>query len=269
MSTTQQAGQDSVRRGAVIVTGAARRLGRAIALDLAHHGWDVGLHVRRVDEDAESVALEIRSLGRQATLIEADLSNQESVERVVPAAIEALGPLDGLVNSASTFVYDDIEQFSYGNLAEQLAGNVGAPIVLARVLHRAAASRAAGAPPACVVNLLDNKLWNPNPDYLSYSCGKFALEGATRMLALALAPTVRVMGIAPGITLPSGSMDQAQFEAAHRRTPLGRSSTHSDIAEAVRFVLGNRAMTGTTLIVDGGQHLWPSRRDAQFSETGS
>ncbi|CAN5201876.1 SDR family oxidoreductase [soil metagenome] len=264
MSTSEPA-----RQGAVIVTGAARRLGRVIALDLARHGYDIGVHCRAVDADAEAVALEIRAMGRQATIIEADLSSQASTERVVPAAVEALGTIDGLVNSASMFVYDDVEHFSYANLASQLAGNLGAPIVLARALHRASSHRSVEAAPACVVNLLDNKLWNPNPDYLSYSCGKFALEGATRMLALALAPTVRVMGVAPGITLPSGSMTRQAFEAAHRQTPLGRSSTPDDIAQAVCFVLGNRAMTGTTLIVDGGQHLWPNPRDVQFPDAGT
>jgi NAD(P)-dependent dehydrogenase (short-subunit alcohol dehydrogenase family) len=253
----------------VVVTGAARRLGGAIALDLARHGYDIALHCRQSDADAQAAAGQIRALGRRVEIVEADLSEPAAVERVMPAAVAALGRIDGLVNSASTFEHDGIDDFSLEHLQSQMASNVAAPILLARALHRAAAGRALDLPPACVVNLLDNKLWNPNPDYLSYSCSKFALEGATRMLALALAPRVRVMGIAPGITLPSGPMTHEQFEAAHARTPLGRSSTPEDITQTVRFILANRALTGTTIIVDGGQHLWPSPRDVQFTESGS
>ena len=115
-----------------------------------------------------------------------------------------------------------------------------------------------------VVNLLDQKLWNPNPDHLSYTLSKAALETATTMLAMALAPTVRVCGVAPGVTLPSGDMDAAEFAASHRLTPLGRSSTPEDVARAVRFVLESPAITGTTLLVDGGQHLQAQARDVMF-----
>ena len=115
-----------------------------------------------------------------------------------------------------------------------------------------------------MVNLLDQKLWNPNPDYLSYTLSKAALEAANTLLAQALAPRLRVCGVAPGITLPSGPMDQSGFEAAHRRTPLQRSSTGTDIARAVRFLLESPAITGTTLLVDGGQHLSAQARDVMF-----
>jgi hypothetical protein len=115
-----------------------------------------------------------------------------------------------------------------------------------------------------VVNLLDQKLWNPNPDYLSYTLSKAALEAANTMLAQALAPRVRVCGVAPGVTLHSGGMNDAEFEASHRMTPLGRSSTPDDIARAVRFLLESPAVTGTTLLVDGGQHLQPQARDVMF-----
>lgn len=250
--------------GTVIVTGAARRVGRAIALDLAAHGHDVAIHCRHADDDARSACAAIRALGQRATIVEADLADVAAVERLIPAAAQALGAIDALVNSASLFEYDDVETFDDDRMTRHMRSNLAAPIALARALHRASASRAADAAPACVVNILDNKLWNPNPDYLSYSCSKFALEGATRMLALALAPRVRVVGVAPGITLPSGPMTPAQFDAVHGATPLGYSSRPEDIADAVRFAIGNRAITGTTLIVDGGQHLWPHPRDVLF-----
>ena len=115
-----------------------------------------------------------------------------------------------------------------------------------------------------VINLLDQKLWNPNPDFLSYTLSKSALKEATRLLALALAPRVRVVGVAPGITLPSGAQTEAGFERAHQRTPLGASSTPHDIAQAVVYLARASAVTGTTLLVDGGQHLQPSTRDVMF-----
>jgi NAD(P)-dependent dehydrogenase (short-subunit alcohol dehydrogenase family) len=138
--------------------------------------------------------------------------------------------------------------------------NVAAPVILARALH------AAGG--GCVVNLLDQKLWNPNPDHFSYTLSKAALEAATTMLAMALAPSTRVCGIAPGVTLHSGDMDDAEFERAHRMTPLGRGSTPADVARAVRFLLEAPAVTGTTLLVDGGQHLAAQPRDVMFLARG-
>ena len=139
--------------------------------------------------------------------------------------------------------------------------NTAAPVLLARELHRHLLARQGQG---AVIHLLDQKLWNPNPDYFSYSLSKAALEAATTMLALALAPTVRVAGVAPGVTLVSGPMDEATFERAHQLTPLRRSSTPEDVARAVRFVLESPAITGTTLLVDGGQHLLGQPRDVLF-----
>jgi NAD(P)-dependent dehydrogenase (short-subunit alcohol dehydrogenase family) len=145
--------------------------------------------------------------------------------------------------------------------------NTAPAVLLARALHAHVSTRqvaAAGEGDAAVVNLLDQKLWNPNPDYFSYSLSKAALDAATTMLALALAPAVRVAAVAPGVTLVSGPMDEATFERAHRLTPLQRSSTPQDVARAVRFVLESPAITGTTLLVDGGQHLLGQPRDVLF-----
>ena len=167
------------------------------------------------------------------------------------------GRVDAVVNNASLFEYDNVADFSYAAMDRHWRANTAPAIVLARALH---ARRAAAA----VVNLLDQKLWNPNPDYLSYTLSKAALEAATTLLAQALAPSTRVCGVAPGVTLLSGPMDDAEFERAHRLTPLERSSTPEDIAHAVRFLLESPAITGTTLLVDGGQHLQAQPRDVLF-----
>jgi NAD(P)-dependent dehydrogenase (short-subunit alcohol dehydrogenase family) len=139
-----------------------------------------------------------------------------------------------------------------------MAANVAPALVLARELH--AHVRARGHK-GCVVNLLDQKLWNPNPDFLSYTLSKAALESATGLLARALAPFVRVCGLAPGITMVSGDMNGEEFQQAHRMTPLGRSSQPADIAHSVLFLIDSPAITGTTLVVDGGQHLQAQARD--------
>jgi NAD(P)-dependent dehydrogenase (short-subunit alcohol dehydrogenase family) len=166
-----------------------------------------------------------------------------------------------VVNSASIFEHDDVQTFGYDRLQRHLATNTAAAVVLAQSLHRHCVARGAAPASAAVVNLLDQKLWNPNPDFLSYTLSKAALEAATTLLAQALAPLVRVVGVAPGLTLTSHMLSDEQFEALHRLSPLGRSSTAPDVADAVRFALGNASITGTTLLVDGGQHLQKFERD--------
>lgn len=245
----------------VLVTGAARRLGREIALELARAGHDIGVHCHRSTDEAQATAEAVRALGRRAIVLPADLNDEHAARALVRRCVAALGGLRAVVNNASLFAYDDARQFSYAALDAHMRTNLAAPIVLAQALAEATPD----GTQACVVNLLDQKLWNPNPDFLSYSCSKFALEGATRMLALALAPRVRVVGVAPGITLPSADQSEAGFAAAHARTPLGRASLPTDVARAVRFVLDNEAITGSTLMIDGGQHLWPSARDVMFT----
>ena len=239
-----------------LVTGAARRIGRAIALDLAAHGWDLAVHHRASAEEAAQTVAQARALGARAEAFAADLADEAACNALVPAVVARMGGLAAVVHNASLFEHDEVASFSYGAMERHWRANTAPAIVLARALH------AAGG--GAVVNLLDQKLWNPNPDHLSYTLSKAALEAATTMLAMALAPTVRVCGVAPGVTLPSGDMDAAEFAASHRMTPLGRSSTPEDVARAVRFVLESPAITGTTLLVDGGQHLQPQARDVMF-----
>jgi len=179
--------------------------------------------------------------------------------------VAAFGRLDAVVNSASRFEYDTPAEFQPALLESLMRSNTGAPIVLAQALATQVAAQAAlpGVSP-CVVNLLDQKLANPNPDYFSYTLTKAALQHATVLLAQALAPAVRVCGVSPGITLVSGPMDESEFARAHKLTALGRSSTPEDIARAVRFLLESPAITGIDLAVDGGQHLVGQPRDVLF-----
>ncbi len=251
-------------RPVALVTGAARRVGRAITLDLAAHGFDVAVHYRGSQDEAQATAAEARALGATADCFAADLCDEAATRALVPSVVARLGRLDAVVNNASDFAYDDPASFSYARLEQQMRANTAPAVLLARALHRLLADDRSGV----VVNLLDQKLWNPNPDYFSHTLSKAALEAATTLLAMALAPRVRVCGLAPGVTLPSGPMTGEEFERAHRLTPLGRSSTPGDIARSVRFLLESPAITGTTLLVDGGQHLAGQPRDVMFLARG-
>lgn len=242
-----------------LVTGAARRLGRSIALALARRGWDVVVHYRGSAAEALATVAEIEALGQRALALPCDLADEAAVRQLLPAAAR-LGPVSCVVNNAALFDYDSAADFSQARLDAHMHANLAAPILLAQALHAATADGAQ----AVVINLLDQKLFNLNPDFLSYTLSKAALHSATTMLAQALAPKVRVVGVAPGITLASGAQSAPGFAAAHSVTPLGKSSTPDDIAGAVCFVADAAAITGTTLIVDGGQHLIPLPRDVMF-----
>ncbi len=244
-------------RRTVLVTGAAKRLGREIALALAAAGWQVAVHYRGSADEARRTADECASLsGGHA--FQADLADEAAARELVPQVVAHFGALDALVNNASLFEHDSAASFSQASLMAHMAANTAAPVLLAQALHTHLAQRdAAGA----VVNLLDQKLWNQNPDFFSYTLSKAALEAATTMLALALAPRVRVLGVAPGLTLTSHLLSDEQFAQLHKLSPLGRSSTATDVAGAVRFALENASITGTTLLVDGGQHLMKFERD--------
>ncbi|NUO88355.1 MAG: SDR family oxidoreductase [Cupriavidus sp.] len=265
-----KAGQPAAR-GVALVTGGARRLGRAIALELAAQGWDVAVHCHRSVDDAEALATQIRGRGRRAAVLRADLADEAATSRLVADCTAALGVPTCLVNNASLFQYDVATSFSYASLDTHMRTNVAAPLLLARELHKALGAAAgqdsankAAEPRGVVINLLDQKLDNLNPDFLSYTLSKAALQTATVQLAQALAPRLRVVGVAPGITLVSGEQSEQSFRRAHRVTPLGQSSTPEDIAQAVAYLAQARAVTGTTLYVDGGQHLMPLARDVMF-----
>ena len=250
-------------RPVVLVTGAALRLGREIALTLAAAGWQVAVHYRHSAQDALKTVADCDRLTGGSAAFDADLSNEAAVRGLLPRVIAHFGRVDAVVNSASTFEHDSAATFGFAALDKHLHSNAGAPILLAQALHAHAVSR--GSPvhagQCAVVNLLDQKLWNQNPDFLSYTLSKAALEAAGTMLAMALAPQVRVVGVAPGLTLTSHLLSDVEFAARHKLSPLGRSSTPADVANAVKFALENASITGTTLLVDGGQHLMRFERD--------
>jgi NAD(P)-dependent dehydrogenase (short-subunit alcohol dehydrogenase family) len=247
-------------RKVALVTGAARRIGRAISLALAQRGWDVALHYGKSQAEALATAAAIEALGRRAAVLQCDLDDEAAVRQLLPRAAAALGRVSCVVNNASRFEQDRAADFSVASLDAHMHANLAAPILLAQALHAATPDGAQ----AVVINLLDQKLYNLNPDFLSYTLSKAALQTATTMLAQALAPKLRVVGVAPGITLVSGNQTEAGFAKAHRATPLGQSSTAEDIAATVCFVAEARAITGTTLLVDGGQHLISLPRDVMF-----
>ncbi|MCA3238778.1 MAG: SDR family oxidoreductase [Curvibacter sp.] len=243
----------------VLVTGSAKRLGREIALALAQARWRVAVHYGGSRNEALRTVADCEQHGVQAAAFEADLADEAATHALLARVVAHFGELDAVVNSAAIFEHDQAASFGYAAMERHLRINTGAPIVLAQALCAHLQSRAAST--GAVVNLLDQKLWNQNPDFLSYTLSKAALEAANTMLALALAPTVRVVGVAPGLTLTSDYLTPEKFEALHRLSPLGRSSTPQDICAAVAFALENRSITGTTLLVDGGQHLQRFTRD--------
>ena len=289
----------------VLVTGAAKRLGREIALALAAGGWRVAVHYRSSETEARQTAADCARLTDAAfassasvvdstatassAIFAADLSDEAAVRGLLPRVVAQFGRVDAVINSASTFEHDSAASFGFASLDKHLHSNTGAAILLAQALHAHVAARqtqaqsagaetgvdvnmdthaaaamtaaSAHASRCAVVNLLDQKLWNQNPDFFSYTLSKAALEAAGTMLALALAPLVRVVGVAPGLTLTSDLLSDEQFAARHKLSPLGRSSTPGDVAAAVKFALENSSITGTTLLVDGGQHLMRFERD--------
>ncbi len=243
-----------------VVTGAARRIGATIAQDLARQGWRVIVHYHRSEADAEAVARQIESEGGRCATMQADLSSRDGIESLIPRIVDTYGIPDLLVNNASAFGNDVITNVTWDSFHSQITPNLAAPVLLSRDFARARNGEAGG----CIINLLDQKVGSLNPDFLSYTLSKVALHGLTHMLAMALAPTIRVAGISPGITLISGKQSQASFERAWKAAPLGRSSTPEEIASAVRFILENASFTGQTITLDGGESLQRRPRDVTY-----
>jgi NAD(P)-dependent dehydrogenase (short-subunit alcohol dehydrogenase family) len=254
-----------IERRLVLVTGAARRLGRAIALELAAHGWNVAVHYHRSREDAQATVASLRDAGARADAFDADLMDEAACEALVPAVVQRMGPLHAVVNNASLFEHDDVGSVRYDGLARHWRTNTASAIVLARALH--AHRRTAPGGDACVVNLLDQKLFNPNPDHLSYTLSKAALQAATPLLAQALAPLLRVCGVAPGLTLEGPQIDAQRLAALKAQGLLAHGVEPADVAHAVRFVLENPSITGSTVLVDAGSHLTRRSRDFAFPES--
>ncbi|GLK47204.1 short chain dehydrogenase [Brevundimonas intermedia] len=238
----------SAVRGVALVTGGARRIGRAICLTLAKAGYDVAVHHHASGEDARTLADEIAALGRRSCLLQADLTDEIKVRALVPAAAEALGPVTVLVNNASVFEDDRIGGLTRESWDRHIETNLRAPLVLAEAF---AAQTVEGA----IVNLLDQKVLKPDPRFFSYSLSRNGLWWATRTLAQALAPGIRVNGVGPGPTLPSIHQTPEEFAAEARGTLLQTPGSPQAVAEAVLWLIDARMVTGQMIAVDGGQHL--------------
>lgn len=245
---------------AALVTGAAQRIGRSIAQGLAADGWHVIVHYNRSSAAADETVAGIVRAGGQATALPADLGDPQACRDLVRDASAQTGGLTCLVNNASLFVEDRIDDVSAAGFDDILAVNLRAPVLLSQSF----AAQLPDGQDGVIVNILDQKLANTNPDFLSYSLSKYGLAGLTDMLAMALGPAIRVCGVAPGLSLPSGDQSESQFASVHQRTPLDRGSTPQDVSDAVRYLVGARAVTGETILVDGGQHLVRSERDVMF-----
>jgi NAD(P)-dependent dehydrogenase (short-subunit alcohol dehydrogenase family) len=247
---------------AALVTGAARRIGRAIALALNQAGYAVAIHAQSSAREAEALRAEIARAGGRAAVVQADLADQAQVAGLVASASGALGPLTLLVNNAATFEPDALGALDAARFDRQFAVNLRAPLFLSE-------SFAAQAPPqanASIVNILDQRVFKPTPHFVSYTLTKSALHAATRMLAQALAPNVRVNAVAPGPTVASARQTAEDFARQAAAVPLGRGPGADEIAAAVVYLGGARSVTGVTLAVDGGQHLAWQTPDASVTE---
>ena len=238
-------------RGTALITGAARRIGRAMALTVAEAGYDVAVHHRDSPKEAEQLAAEIRALGRKAEQFAAELTDEAQTSTLVHRAGEALGPVTLLINNASVFRDDRVETHTRESWDAHIETNLRAPILLAQTFAAALPEGQEGQ----IVNLLDQRVWKSNPQFFSYSLSRAALWSATRVLAQALAPRIRVNAIGPGPTLPSIHQTPEQFEAEAHNVPLQRRSSPEDVAAALRYLIDARQVTGQMIAVDGGQHL--------------
>ena len=235
----------------VLITGAAKRIGRALALDFARNGWDVAIHFHSSSADADVLVGEISALGRRAVAVRCDLADMQAVGQLLPQCAEQLGPIACLINNASEFRFDSITDLSPEGWDLHLNINLKAPVFLAQAL-------AGNLPPNIegnVINVIDQRVWNLTPEFFSYTVSKAGLWSATRMLAQALAPQVRVNAIGPGPVLKSIHQTSEDFTREEQSTLLERGTTPEEIAHAIHFILSAPAMTGQMLALDGGQHL--------------
>ena len=234
-----------------LISGAARRIGRALALDLADAGWTIAIHYRKSAADAERLAAEIEEKGGHAKAFRADLVDLGATQALVSDVARELGPPMVLINNASEFLPDTIQTLDDVTWDLHLGINLKAPVFLAQAM-------AVGLPEGCegnIINIIDQRVWNLTPEFFSYTISKAGLWTATRTLAQALAPRIRVNAIGPGPVLRSIHQTDEDFERESKSTLLGRGASTDQIAAAVRFILATPSLTGQMIALDGGQHL--------------
>jgi len=249
---------------AALVTGAGMRIGRAFALALAADGYFVFVHHNRSFEGARETVAAIAAAGGKAKLVHADLWQPRDAEALVGRCIEADTTLTCVVNNASLFELDRAPNATAEAFDRHMAINLRAPLLISQAFAREYSGDYLGEGAGVIVNLLDQKLYNLNPDFLTYTLSKIGLQGLTKLLAQALAPHIRVAGIAPGLTLRSGNQTDATFARDHATNPLKVGVKTDDLVRALRFILATPSYTGDTLVVDSGEHLTGRPRDIAF-----
>lgn len=238
-------------RGAALVTGAGRRIGRALALAAAAAGYDVAVHYRASLDAAQETVAAITALGRRAVALDAELGDPAAAAGLIGRAAEALGPVTLLVNSASTFENDRIDDLTLAGWDGHMDANLRAPVLLAQALAAALPDGVSGQ----IVNVIDQRVLRPNPQFFSYSLSKAGLWWATRTLAQALAPRIRVNAIGPGPVLESVHQAPGEFAREVAGTPLARPVAVDELAAALRYLIDAPSVTGQMIAVDAGQHL--------------
>ena len=241
-----------------LVTGAARRIGRALAIDLARNGWAVAVHYNRSGKDAAKTVETIRRNGGTAVALQADFTDEGGIATLMTQTTDALGAIRCLVNNASVFERDEVGTANRDSWDAHLETNLRAPFVLSQKMAAALPEEAEGV----IINMLDQRVWNLTPYFISYTVSKSALWTLTRTLALALAPRIRVNAIGPGPALPSARQTRTQFDDQSESVPLRRGPDLDEICRAAQFIIGANSMTGQMIALDGGQHLgWSTRTD--------
>ncbi len=238
-------------KGTALVTGAAKRIARQIAIDLGADGYGVGIHCNHSVDEGEEVAKLIRDKGGRAVVVQGNLAEIATLSRIVNETASALGPLTLLVNCASIFENDLVQQMTPESFQIHMDVNLRAPVFLAQAF----AVQLPHGVPGNIVNIIDQRVWRLNPSFFSYTLAKSALWTATRTMAQSLAPHIRVNAIGPGPTLPSSRMTDEEFAKQQSLTPLGRGTSPEEISRAIKFIVSQPAMTGQMIALDGGQHL--------------
>jgi NAD(P)-dependent dehydrogenase (short-subunit alcohol dehydrogenase family) len=247
----------------ILITGAAKRIGRQMALDMADDGWDVAVHCHQSESEAQEVAGLIRAKGQRAVVVQGDLAHAVIAEKLIAQSVAGIGPLTALINNASIFETDIVGKITSESWQSHQDINLRAPVMLAQAFARQLPKGAHGN----IINIIDQRVWKLNPRFFSYTMSKSGLWTATRTLAQALAPHIRVNAIGPGPALPSARMDLEEFAKQESLTLLGIGTSPTEISQAAKFILSQPALTGQMIALDGGQHLvWQTADVVEVNE---